>query len=82
MIDPSVFNALRQLRGGVCRRFGSCRDALFELLDAAIVAGLVPSLAHLSLTAIHRRGGVAVNAHDRRLWLYDSGRPDGPGRGG
>ncbi len=56
MIEPTVFNTLRQFRAGVYRRFGARRDALFELLDAATVAGLVPSLAYLSLTAVHRRG--------------------------
>ena len=56
MIDPVVFNTLRQFRAGVYECFGTRRDALFELLDAAIVVGLVPSLAHLSLTAVHRRG--------------------------
>ena len=56
MIDPVLFNTLRQFRAGVYQRFGSRRDALFEVLDAAMVAGLVPSLAHLSLTAVHRRG--------------------------
>jgi hypothetical protein len=56
MIDSVLFTTLRQFRAGVYRRFGTRRDALFELLDAALVAGLVPSLAHLSLTAVHRRG--------------------------
>src|SRR5881397_2088913 len=56
MIDPATFNTLREFRAGVYRRFGARRDALFELLDAATVAGLVPSLAYLSLTAVHRRG--------------------------
>src|SRR5918998_2245880 len=56
MIDPVLVNTLRRFRAGVYRRFGTRRDALFELLDAAMVAGLVPSLAHLSLTAVHRRG--------------------------
>src|SRR3712207_3611972 len=55
MIDPVVFNTLRRFRAGVYRSFGLRRDALFELLDAATVAGLVPSLAHLSLAAVHRR---------------------------
>ena len=55
MIDPVVFNSLRRFRAGVYGAFGARRDALFELLDAATVAGLVPSLAHLSLTAVHRR---------------------------
>jgi hypothetical protein len=56
MIDPVLFNTLRQFRAGIYDRFGTRRDALFELLDAAMVAGLVPSLAYLSLTAVHRRG--------------------------
>ena len=56
MIDPVVFNTLRQFRAGVYRRFSTRRDGLFELLDAAIVAGLVPSLAYLSRTGVHRRG--------------------------
>ena len=55
MIDPATFNALRQFRAGVYHRFGARRDALFELLDAATVVGLVPSLAHVSLPAVHRR---------------------------
>jgi hypothetical protein len=55
MIDPATFNTLRQFRGGVYDRFGARRDALFELLDAATVAGLVPSLAYLSLQPVHRR---------------------------
>jgi hypothetical protein len=56
MIDPVLFNTLRRFRAGVYDRFGTRRDALFELLDAATTAGLVPSLAYLSLTAVHRRG--------------------------
>src|SRR5437660_7412525 len=55
MIDPATFNTLRQFRAGVYDCFGARRDALFELLDAATVAGLVPSLAHLSLPPVHRR---------------------------
>jgi hypothetical protein len=55
MIDPGTFNILRQFRAGVYHRFGARRDALFELLDAATVVGLVPSLAHVSLPAVHRR---------------------------
>ena len=63
MIDPVVFNTLRQCRAGVYARLGVRRDALFDLLDAATVAGLVPSLAYLSLTAVQRRGwGSLYNA--------------------
>jgi hypothetical protein len=55
MINPATLNTLRQFRTGVYERFGTRRDALFELLDAATVAGLVPSLAYLSLAPVHRR---------------------------
>jgi hypothetical protein len=55
MVDPVTFNRLRRFRAAVYAAFGTRRDALFELLDAATVAGLVPSLAHLSLTTVHRR---------------------------
>ena len=56
MVDPVTVNTLRAFRAAVYGRFGARRDALFELLDAATVAGLVPSLAYLSLTTVHRRG--------------------------
>src|SRR6266581_6716691 len=55
MLDPLALNTLRQFRAGVYDCFGARRDALFELLDAATVAGLVPSLAYLSLPPVHRR---------------------------
>src|SRR5205809_5084498 len=55
MLDPVMFNSLRRFRAGVYGCFGARRDALFELLDAATVAGLVPSLAYLSLPPVHRR---------------------------
>src|SRR4051812_2533622 len=55
MIDPRLIKTLRSFRAGVYRGFGVRRDALFELLEAATVAGLVPSLAYLSLTPVHRR---------------------------
>jgi hypothetical protein len=56
MVDPATFSLLRTFRAEVYGRFGARRDALFELLDAATVVGLAPSLAHLSLAAVHRRG--------------------------
>ena len=55
MVDAVPFNTLRRFRADVYRGLGARRDALFDLLDAATVAGLVPSLAHLSPTAAHRR---------------------------
>jgi hypothetical protein len=55
MIDPATFNLLRQFRAGVYQRFDKRADALFELLDAVTVAGIVPSLAYVSLAPVHRR---------------------------
>lgn len=43
-------------RGTVYAALGPRRDALCDLVDALLVSGRVPSLAHLSLTAPHRRG--------------------------
>jgi hypothetical protein len=56
MSDPTVFDALRAFRAGAYRSLGARRDALFEALDAATTVGPVPSLAYLSLAALHRRG--------------------------
>jgi hypothetical protein len=55
MIDPATFDTLRQFRARVYDCFTARRDALFEILDAATVVGLVPSLAYLSLAPVHRR---------------------------
>ena len=44
MIEPTTFNTLRQFRARVYEHFDARRDALFELLDAATVAGLVPGV--------------------------------------
>src|SRR5215213_1075457 len=37
-------------------------DALFELTDAFLTAGLVPSPSHLSLAPVHRRGWCSLYA--------------------
>ena len=55
MSDPTRFDTLRAFRAAVYRRLGARRDALFEALDAATTVGPVPSLAYLSLAALHRR---------------------------
>jgi hypothetical protein len=62
MSDPTRFHALQAFRAGVYQRLGARRDALFELLDAATTMGPVPSLPHLSLAALHRRGWGSVYA--------------------
>jgi hypothetical protein len=56
MLDPAVLEELRAFRSGIYSCFGPRRDALFEVLDAAITSGLVPSLVHLSLEGLYRRG--------------------------
>ena len=56
MLDPAVLEELRAFRTRIYGCFGPRRDALFELLDAAITSGLVPSLVHLSLDGLYRRG--------------------------
>ena len=56
MIATDSFDALRAFRTQLYACFQQRRDALFELTDAAIASGPVPSLAHLSLEDIHRRG--------------------------
>ncbi len=47
---------LQTFRAAVYACFGRRADALFEVCDAALTAGLVPSPAHLSLEPSHRRG--------------------------
>ncbi|MGJ6969930.1 hypothetical protein ACSDR0_49520 [Streptosporangium sp. G11] len=48
----------QELMGCFTRR----SDALFELADAVLAAGLVLSLPHLSLDPLHRRGHGSVYA--------------------
>ncbi len=49
-------DALRHFRNSLYRCFGRRADALFELTDALLTAGSVPSPPHLSLVPAHRRG--------------------------
>ena len=48
--------ALRTFRSALHGCFHRRADALFELGDALVAAEAVPSLPHLSLQAVHRRG--------------------------
>ncbi len=50
-LDP-----LRAFRGSLYRCFNQRADALFDLTDALLTAGTVPSPVHLSLAPAHRRG--------------------------
>jgi hypothetical protein len=56
MFSTASLNQLRSFRSDFYQCLGQRRDALFDLADAALGAGLVPSLAHLSLAPSHRRG--------------------------
>jgi hypothetical protein len=56
-MDPSTpFDALRTFRHSFYRCFDRRADALFELGDTILTAGVVPSPVHLSLEPAHRRG--------------------------
>jgi DDE superfamily endonuclease len=55
-VSEDPVGALRAFREAVYGAFGARRDALFELLDALLTAGAVPSPVHLSLVPAHRRG--------------------------
>src|SRR5215218_4833797 len=59
-------DALRAFRHSIYRCFDHRADALFELGDALLTAGVVPSPVHLSLQPSHRRGwGSLYAALDR-----------------
>jgi hypothetical protein len=53
---------LRAFRGQLHACFPRRADALFELTDAILTAGTVPSPPHLSLVPVHRRGWVSLYA--------------------
>src|SRR5918992_1490280 len=56
MLAAEPLPTLRTFRTDLYRCFEQRADALFELIDAVLTAGPVPSPAHLSLEAAHRRG--------------------------
>lgn len=57
--------SLVAFRERFCACLGRRTDALFELSDAILSAGSVPSAVHLSLPAVHRRGWGSLYA---ALW--------------
>lgn len=66
MHTGSDLTDLLRFRAALYASFGRRADALFELTEAALTAGLVPSLAYLSLEGAHRRGwGSLYAAIDR-----------------
>ena len=48
--------AISAFRSRLYGCFGRRTDALFEVCDALLTAGSVPSPVHLSLVPVHRRG--------------------------
>jgi hypothetical protein len=55
-LPASASSKLRGFRARLHGCFGRRSDALFELCDAILTTGTVPSPAHLSLAPVHRRG--------------------------
>src|SRR5829696_9908864 len=55
-VSEAPLDRLGAFRQGIYDAFSARRDALFELLDALLTAGAVPSPVHLSLAPTHRRG--------------------------
>ena len=56
MDTSTAFDDLHTFRRSLYRCFDRRADALFELTDAILTAGVVPSPVHLSLQPAHRRG--------------------------
>lgn len=56
MLAMNSFGSLRAFRGSLYSCLRRRGDALFELGDAILTAGVVPSPVHLSLEPSHRRG--------------------------
>ena len=57
---------LRVFRNRFYACLGRRADALFELCDAILTAGKVPSPLHLSLVSVHRRGWGSLYAALRK----------------
>jgi hypothetical protein len=51
-----ALQTLRTFRDSLYECFDRRADALFELTDAILTAGILPSPVHLSLQGVHRRG--------------------------
>jgi hypothetical protein len=56
MEQSDALDALRTFRDSLYECLERRADALFELTDSILTAGVVPSPVHLSLEAVHRRG--------------------------
>jgi hypothetical protein len=56
MKTSDALDSLRRFRFSLYGCFDRRTDALFDLTDAILTAGVVPSPVHLSLQGVHRRG--------------------------
>jgi hypothetical protein len=61
-VSAQFLRDLQSFRARVYRYARFRADALFELTDAILTAGDVPSPAHLSLARVHRRGWCSLYA--------------------
>src|SRR5215207_2201174 len=84
-MDP-LAQSLHAFRDSFYRCLDRRADALFELTDAILTAGSVPSPVHLSLATVHRRGWGSLYAALGRGRMYGedlrdllSGHPLGEG---
>jgi len=66
MDHTPAFRALRQFRTDLYDAFDRRADALFDLVDALLATGTVPSPAHLSLAPAHQRGWGSLYAALRK----------------
>jgi hypothetical protein len=64
---------LRVFRNRFYACLGRRADALFELCDAILTAGRVPSPPHLSLVSVHRRGWSSLYAALRKGGVDEEG---------
>ncbi len=55
-LPASASSTLREFSARLNGSFGRRADALFELCNAILTTGTVPSSVHLSLAPVHRRG--------------------------
>jgi|SRR5829696_1468869 hypothetical protein len=61
-VSPQFLRDLQSFRARVYRCASFRAEALFELTDAILTAGNLPSPAHLSLAPVHRRGWCSLYA--------------------
>lgn len=61
-MELSTLEQLRDFKHGIYKLCSHRADALCDVIDGALTAGLVPSFAYLSLQAAHQRGHISLYA--------------------